>query len=208
VNNIKGYYQTLPEYAWYYLGDDSWNNLRFVVRNNTLEGFDLGGYKLKNFNEGDTVNVYVDRDVLNGVQYRYYIAAYDSGNRIIGPLENSAASRPNEFNNTVAVRPELHPAAETLSDVRVVPNPYIISTIWEKGWNEHLIQFTGLSREAVIKIFNSSGELIKTLNKNDNSSILEWNIKNEYDQLVAPGVYFYYLNTPIGSAAGKFFVIL
>lgn len=208
VNELKGYYQTLPEYAWYYLGDDIWNNLRFVVKNNTLEGFDLGDYKLKNFNDGDTVNVYVDRDVLNGIQYRYYIAAYDSGNGITGPLENSAASRPEEFNNTVSVRPELQVATENLDNVKVVPNPYRISTIWEKAWNEHLIQFTGLSHKATIKIFNSSGELIKTLNKNDSSSIMEWNMKNEYEQLVAPGVYFYHLTTPIGSATGKFFVIL
>jgi hypothetical protein len=25
-----------------YLGDDKWNPLRFVVKNNSLEGFDLG----------------------------------------------------------------------------------------------------------------------------------------------------------------------
>jgi hypothetical protein len=207
-NDIKGYYQTLPEYAWYYLGDDIWNNLRFVVKDNALEGFDLGDYKLKNFNDGDTVNVYVDRDVLNGIQYRYYVAAFDSGNGITGPLENSAASRPEEFNNTVSLRPEVQIATINLENVKVVPNPYRISTLWEKAWNEHIIQFTGLSEEATIKIFNSSGELIKTLSKKSNSSIMEWNMKNEYNQMVAPGVYFYHLTTPIGSATGKFFVIL
>lgn len=208
VNNVKGYYQTLPEYAWYYLGDDQWNNLRFPVVNGTTEGFDLGNYKLQNFQDGDTVNVFVDRTVLNGVQYRYYISAYDSGNAIMGPLENSADSRPNEFTNTVIVRPELPVAAQDISNVKVVPNPYRISTIWEKGWNEHIIQFTGLSVQASVKIYNSSGELIKTLVKNSSSSILEWNLKNEYEQLVAPGVYFYYLDSPLGTATGKFFVIL
>jgi len=208
VNGVKGYYQTLPEYAWYYLGDDVWNSLRFAVKDNVTEGFDLGTYRLKNFQNGDTVNVFVDRTVLNGVQYRYYIAAYDSGNGIMGPLENSSDSKINEFTNTVSVRPELPAATADISSVKVVPNPYRISTIWEKGWNEHIVQFTGLSVQATLKIFNSSGELIKTLEKNNSSSILEWNLKNEYEQLIAPGVYFYYLDSPIGTTTGKFFVIL
>jgi len=207
-NGLKGYYQSLPEYAWYYLGDDKWNTLRFVVKGDSLEGFDLGNHKLTYFEDGDTVNVYVDRTVLNGVEYRYYISAYDSGNGIIGPLENSASSKPNEFNNTVSVRPELPLAEDKLGNVRVIPNPYIISALWETSWNEHLLQFTGLSNQATIKIFNSSGELIKTLNKENDSSILEWNLKNEYEQQVAPGVYFYHINTPIGTTTGKFFVIL
>jgi hypothetical protein len=207
-NGLKGYYQSLPEYAWYYLGDDKWNTLRFVVKGDSLEGFDLGNHKLTYFEEGDTVNVYVDRTVLNGVEYRYYISAYDSGNGIIGPLENSASSKPNEFNNTVSVRPELPLAEDKLGNVRVIPNPYIISALWETSWNEHLLQFTGLSNQATIKIFNSSGELIKTLNKENDSSILIWNLKNEYEQQVAPGVYFYHINTPIGTTTGKFFVIL
>ncbi|MFZ1280919.1 MAG: hypothetical protein WAR59_08780, partial [Ignavibacteriaceae bacterium] len=147
-NGLKGYYQSLPEYAWYYLGDDKWNTLRFVVKGDSLEGFDLGNHKLTYFEDGDTVNVYVDRTVLNGVEYRYYISAYDSGNGIIGPLENSASSKPNEFNNTVSVRPELPLAEDKLGNVRVIPNPYIISALWETSWNEHLLQFTGLSNQA------------------------------------------------------------
>ena len=95
-----------------------------------------------------------------------------------------------------------------MDNVRVVPNPYVISTIWETSWNEHVIQFTGLSQKATVRIFNSSGELIKTLYKEGDSSILEWNLKNEYEQQVAPGVYFYLIDSPIGSAKGKFFVIL
>lgn len=206
-NGVKGYYATLPEFAWFYLGNDTWNPLRFVVENNTTEGFDLG-YKLQHFNNGDTVNVYVDTDVLNGIDYKYYIAAYDSGNGIIGPLENTAASKVEEVNNTVQVRPEVPIATESLNQVRVVPNPYRVTTIRETGWNEHAIQFTGLPISATIRIFNSSGELVKTIYKESNSSIAEWTLMNEYNQQVAAGVYFYYIDSPIGKTTGKFFVIL
>lgn len=207
-DGIKGYYQTLPEYAWYYLGDDKWNTLRYVVSGDSLIGFDLGDNKLSYFNDGDTVNVFVDRTVLNGIDYRYYIAAYDTGNGIVGPLENSASSTPNDKNNTVIVKPEIPVSTESLGNVRVVPNPYIISAIWETGYDEHKLQFTGLTNQATIKILNSSADLVRTLNKDDNSSIMEWDLKNEYGQLTAPGVYFYIITTPIGTTTGKFFVIL
>lgn len=207
VDGIKDNYKTLPEYAWFYLGDDSWISSRYIVEGDTIKGFSLGS-KLNYFKDGDSVNVYVDRTVTNGVKYKYYIASYDSGNGIVGPLENTPSAKPNSGNNTVLVRPELQLAKNDLSKVRVVPNPYIASNIYEAGWNEHIIQFTGLPAEATIKIYNSSGELIKTLLKNNTSSIQEWNLKNEFDQLVAPGVYFFYLTSPLGNQKGKFFVIL
>ncbi|NOX19470.1 MAG: T9SS C-terminal target domain-containing protein [Chlorobi bacterium] len=206
-NGVKGYYQTLPEYAWYYLGDDSWVPTRFVVEADTIKGFNLG-YKLTHFNDGDSVNVFVDRSVSNGIEYQYYVAAYDSGNGIIGPLENSAASNPDEFNNSVKVRPELPTAKTGLGKVRVVPNPYKIAEVWENSWDSHVIQFTGLPEKATIMIFNSSGETVKTLYHDSMSSIEAWDLKNEYNQQVSAGVYFYYITSSLGETKGKFFVIL
>ncbi len=206
-DGVKDYYQTLPEFAWFYLGDDNWTQIRTVVENDTLKGLHING-KINSFDNGDSVNVYIDRTVLNGINYRYYVAAYDSGNGIIGPLENSPAPNPAELNNTVAVRPELPPAESGLQNVKVVPNPYKLNAIWETSFSEHTIQFTGLPVKADISIFNSNGEHIKTLRHNSSSSIEKWNLKNRYNQLVAPGVYFYYINSPVGIKTGKIFVIL
>ncbi len=208
VDGVKGNYRTLPQYAWFYLGNDSWNPLRFEVEEDTIKGFNLNGKKLSFYKNGDSVNVFIDNDVINGVNYMYYIAAYDSGNGVIGPLENSASSNPGEFNNTVAVQPEIPQAKNNLENVRVVPNPYYVSEIWETGRNEHIIQFTGLPAEATIKIFNSSGELIRTLYHKSNSSIEKWDLKNEFKQLTSSGVYFYYIESPAGTKTGKIFVIL
>ncbi len=138
----------------------------------------------------------------------YYVASYDTGNGIIGPLENSAATNPEEFNNTVSLRPELPIATSSLDNIRVIPNPYIVTEIWETGFNEHIIQFVGLPEKATIKILNSNAELIKTLYHDKQSSIEKWDLKNEFNQMVAAGVYFYFIDTPIGQKTGKFFVIL
>ena len=68
--------------------------------------------------------------------------------------------------------------------------------------------FTGLPNSAVIRIINSSGDLIKTLYHEKDSSMEEWYLKNEYNQLIAPGVYFYHIKSPLGEKTGKFIVIL
>jgi len=209
VNGITGYYKTLPEYAWFYLGEDAWVPLRSVVESDTVKGVNLGpGRTLRNFAEGDSVNVFIDRDVLNGLSYLYYVAAYDSGNRIIGPLENSAATNPAEFNNSVIATPEVPMAVSNLEEVRVVPNPYRVSEIWELGFKQHNLQFTGLPASAKIRIFNASGDLVRTLMHDRQSSIASWDLLNEFGQLVAPGVYFYYISSPVGETKGKFIVIL
>ena len=112
------------------------------------------------FNVGDSINIFIDNNVTNGIRYRYYIAAYDSGNGILGPLENSASNDPSQMNNTVEVIPHAPVAVNTLENVRVVPNPYIVAEIWEQGIKDHFIQFTNLPAEATIRIFNSAGELM------------------------------------------------
>jgi hypothetical protein len=207
VNGVQGFYKTLPEFAWFDLGTDSWVPLRFTVEGDTIKGFNLG-QKLTHFSDGDSVNVFIDRDVLNGLSYWYYVASYDSGNAIIGPLENSSASNPYDLNNTVVARPEAAMAVANLEGIRVVPNPYKVAEIWETGFKQHELQFTGLPNSATIKIFNASGELIKTIDHKENSSIARWDLRNEFSQLVAPGVYFFYIKSDIGEKTGKFIVIL
>jgi hypothetical protein len=207
VDDILGYYKTLPEYAWYYLGSDSWVTLRSVVESDTVKGISINGC-LQSFSEGDSINVFVDRDVLNGLPYWYYIAAFDSGNGIVGPLENTSASNPGEINNTVILVPYAPMAVNNLDNVRVVPNPYLVSVVWEQGYKDHVLQFTGLPYEAKIQILNASGDLIKTIHHKNESGIAVWNLKNEFDQLIAPGVYFYYLQSNIGEKTGKFILIL
>lgn len=201
-DGIKGNYRSIPQYAWFDLGSDNWTQLRQVVEVDTFDYFDVG----------DTINIFFDNDVINGLSYRYYVAAYDSGNGIIGPLENNFSNTPNDMNNTVEVIPQAPVATENLDKVTVVPNPYRVAEIWESGLSDHQIQFTNLPAEATIKIFNASGELVRTLDhtslNNDAPSIAKWDLKNKYNQLVAGGVYFYYITSNIGTTTGKFFVIL
>jgi hypothetical protein len=202
VNGIMGNYKTLSEYAWFDLGNDKWVPLRRAVEVDSFQYFDVG----------DSINLFIDNDVINGMKYRYYIAAYDSGNGIIGPLENSPSNDPSQMNNTVEVIPHAGIASKSLDEIRVVPNPYVVSEIWEQGIKNHQIQFTNLPARATIRIFNSAGELVRKIEHEAGSamagSIVQWDLKNEFDQLIAPGVYFFHLKSSLGEKTGKFIVIL
>lgn len=202
VNDITGNYRTFSEYAWFDLGNDKWVPLRKQVEVDSFQYFD----------PGDSVNMFIDNDVINGMRYRYYIAAYDSGNGIIGPLENTESNDPTQKNNTVQVIPHEKTATQNLSGVRVVPNPYKVAEIWEQGLQSHQIQFVNMPVTATVRIFNSAGELIRTIEHNPSTaiapSIANWDLKNEFNQLAAPGVYFYHISAELGETTGKFIVIL
>jgi len=202
ANDHSGNYTTLPEYAWYDLGDDTGLPRQEVITAAT----DTFQY----FEPGDTVNIYTDRDVLNGFEYIYYVAAYDSGNKIIGPLENTAAKQPAEENNTVKTVPAVPVTEQSLKDVKVVPNPYVVANSWETGRTK-VIQFTNLPAQATVRIYNVAGEHIQTLRHNSTSGLAEsvavWDAMNYDNQLIAPGVYFYHVSSDIGETTGKFVVI-
>jgi len=201
IDGIKGNYRTLPEFAWYYLGDDTDLPPIKVIDNDSLSLFKTG----------DTVRVFVDDNVVNGLNYRYYIAAYDTGNGITGPLENTPASKPQIGTNTVQAVPHAPVSYGSLSQVKVVPNPYIVANGWEQG-DERQIQFTHLPLIATIRILNSSGDLVKTIYHDQSNSIApsiaKWDLKNENQQLVAPGLYFFHVESSEGNASGKFIIIL
>ncbi len=201
IDGIKGNYRTLPEFAWFDLGSETDLPPYRVLDTDTLSYF----------KRGDTVHVYIDDQLINGLNYRYYVAAYDTGNAITGPLENTAASEPRTGSNTINVVPHAPVAKSALAGVKVVPNPYVVASGWEVGADKQL-QFTYLPGEATIHIFNSAGEKVRTLHHNAGTaiapSIAIWDLKNEDQQLVSAGLYFYYLESPIGKTQGKFIIIM
>jgi len=127
----------------------------------------------------------------------------------LGPGAVSTVGR-RRWTNTVDVVPHAPTAETSLAQVRVVPNPYVVSNGWEQGQDRQL-QFTHLPARATIRIFNVAGELVRTIEHDAGSaiasSIAVWDLMNENRQLVAAGLYFFHLDSPIGSTQGKFIVI-
>ena len=98
---------------------------------------------------------------------------------------------------------------DDISNVSVVPNPYIISSRFNESENGNRIRFTNLPQQCMINIYTISGEFVKTINHNDNfKGSVFWDLKNTSGRNVAPGLYIYVLETGNGlSKVGKFAVV-
>jgi len=94
-----------------------------------------------------------------------------------------------------------------LSEIRVVPNPYIVGAKWEELQNQHQIMFMFLPSECKIDVYTISGEKVVSLNHQAGGQH-PWNLNNQSNQAVAFGVYIYVVTTPQGDKyTGKFAVI-
>ncbi|MBE0431893.1 T9SS type A sorting domain-containing protein [candidate division WOR-3 bacterium] len=105
--------------------------------------------------------------------------------------------------------------AATLN-VKVVPNPYIIANEWQTRSVQRRVRFINLPNECTIRIFNLNGELVRTLKHretsaggvpNDLGGDEWWNVLNDFDQLVASGVYIFHVQSDVGEQVGKFVIV-
>ncbi len=78
-----------------------------------------------------------------------------------------------------------------LSEVRVVPNPYIVTSRYESEQNVRELRFMYLPKECTISIYTMAGTLVKTLYHNSDQGSLSWNMLSEWNQALAYGVYLY-----------------
>jgi hypothetical protein len=105
-----------------------------------------------------------------------------------------------------------------LSNVKVVPNPYVVSNSWEpinpysNGRGPRELHFTHLPPQCTIKIFNIRGQLVRELEHNNSSEIwdgtLVWDMQTKDVLDIAYGVYIYHIDAgEAGETIGKFAVI-
>jgi hypothetical protein len=95
-----------------------------------------------------------------------------------------------------------------LSEIRVVPNPYIVGAEWEELQNVHQIHFMFLPPVCDINIYTISGEKVRTIKHTNYTGDDIWNLTNQSNQAVSFGVYVYVVSTPQGDKhIGKFAII-
>lgn len=111
-------------------------------------------------------------------------------------------------------KPGLSGAKAQLKKVRVVPNPYVVSSITEQassspGRYAHELRFTHVPPRCTIKIYTVKGDLVKTIN-HDSPTIGEvrWNLQSDENLEVSYGVYVYTISTPDGEKKIDKFAII
>ena len=98
------------------------------------------------------------------------------------------------------------PAAQTSSTelaktdvekINVFPNPYYGFHYRETSPDNKYVTFNHLPDNAVIRIFDLSGVLVRTINHVSTSGQFDtWNLQNDYNYPVASGIYVVYIDMP------------
>ena len=97
-------------------------------------------------------------------------------------------------------------ASAELDRIKVVPNPYIARASWETVEGERKLEFIHLPDKATVSIYTLSGDLVQTL-QHSGSGTLDWNMLTSEGQGIAPGLYYYHVDSEVGTKVGKFAVI-
>jgi hypothetical protein len=69
------------------------------------------------------------------------------------------------------------------------------------------ITFTDLTRSARIRIYTISGELVRTLAKEDSGQTLTWDVRNARGSAVDSGVYLWFIEGAAQKKKGKLMII-
>ncbi len=153
--------------------------------------------------------VYNDTALSRGFDYYYYVTAYDDGSTNVikpgVPLESSKF-----FTMTVEPAHLKRLPGETLSEIRVVPNPYNIRSkeLQFGDSSADRIMFYGIPGICTIKIYTERGDLIETLEHDDGSGDHSWESITQYRQVVVSGIYIAVIMTPEGEKTIRKFVII
>jgi len=109
-------------------------------------------------------------------------------------------------------------AKNKLDQIKVVPNPYVVTNIFEqplppsiRGRGERVIKFINLPPRAKINIYSSSGDHIRSLEHDGSltNGTVNWDLRTKEGLDIAYGVYFYVIEADgLGSKkTGKIAVI-
>lgn len=120
-------------------------------------------------------------------------------------------------NNTARIDQEL--AKEELDDIKVVPNPYVVSSPYEgritsnNPVQQRELHFTKIPVPSTLRIFTISGVMIREIQLAENDPRIHggtfiWDMLTKDDLEISYGIYLYHVKAPgIGDKTGKFAII-
>ena len=85
---------------------------------------------------------------------------------------------------------------EDIAKINVFPNPYLGVNDAETSRFSHFVTFSHLPPKANIRIFDMSGVLVRTIEKDDPSQFTRWDLQNHNELPVASGMYIAHIELP------------
>jgi hypothetical protein len=168
---------------------------------------------------------YLDTDVVFGFDYWYYVAAYDEGDPTMTAWQGTPL--PNGLPSLESFRTTCYPLNEVGTPssppkVTVLPGPFAseefqrtntvvpVPNPWRADGPKRTVLFTGLPRRATIKIFDVTGNLVQTIEHEDEvTGTQEWDLISRTRNQIVAGIYYYRVEDHATGAVqfGKLMVI-
>ncbi len=164
----------------------------------------FGGYKIfraegtpdTTFDEiaslGPGTTQFADVSAKRGFSYYYYICAFSDGseNTTGGPNPAGQLLSSRFYTKTNIAAYLRRQAGASMSDIRIVPNPYNIrSAQLQYPGEPDKIMFLNIPGHCTIRIYTENGNLINTIYHEDGSGDERWNSNTSSGQVVVSGVY-------------------
>jgi hypothetical protein len=93
--------------------------------------------------------------------------------------------------------------------INVVPNPYYAYSSYETGQLDNRVKITNLPKDCKINIYTSNGVLVRTYDKGDEKTSLDWDMKNQAGIPISSGIYIIHVVVPgVGEKVVKWFGVL
>ena len=98
---------------------------------------------------------------------------------------------------------------EMLEEINIVPNPYYAYSQYETNKLDNRVKIVNLPEVCTVRIYNLSGTLVRTYDKADPLTYVDWDLKNEANVPIAGGVYIIHIDVPnVGQAVRKWFGVM
>lgn len=175
--------------------------------------------------------VFVDKnrnELLDSGEFIYILKKYENGNAVqipisivdagrapaVGDIYRITTKKPFQISDEFyfsTVKLKQAKQDYSLDNVRVVPNPYYMRSDWDLNRFEQKIYFRNLPSACLIRIFNTAGVLIKTINftSSEKNGSVAWNLRTDENLNCTNGLYIYQVEDNLSgqSVTGKFAIV-
>ncbi|MBI5474605.1 MAG: hypothetical protein HY961_19890 [Ignavibacteriae bacterium] len=140
--------------------------------------------------------------LLNNVRYFYKLTAFDEGAPGLGLSSMESKGR------TIEARPGARPrGAGDVSEIRIVPNPLLVTHQAQNSVQSPRIYFSYLPEVCTLRIYTVGLDLVKEIVHTAGTSE-SWDLRAEAGQQVASQLYIVHFATPNGRTAVRKFAVV
>jgi hypothetical protein len=129
-------------------------------------------------------------------------------------LRSSLVSYSDVFTfTTIAAHVQTNVSYSDLGDIKVVPNPYLIGSMYEQEYGTlrrepiRQLKFNHLPTRCTITIFTMAGDKIKVIQHDGITGTETWDLRTDGNRVIAGGMYLYLVKTDTAEKLGRFAVI-